>query len=466
MKLSKNVMRWLCGAVAVPFLLAGCANGDDGSGSSSQNTGSAGGFGEAQEGSQSSESEKSENSESSTADSGEEEKGGEIVYWSMWESTEPQAIAIQQIADEYELETGIKVNIEWKGRSGITDGIIPALDSGIHIDMFDQSLWRVAAIFGDHCLDIEDLVEKSGYADTANEFLLQYSRETSEGVLKVIPYQINTYCFWYNEDIFDEAGVTEKPKTWEEFLDVCRKVKDAGYIPVTTDDAYALNMWNWHIGRLVGEEAEKKISDENLWDDPAVLKAATDFAEMASKGYFSPHIGSNVWPNGQNVEFGGGQAAMYLCASYLPNEVSAIVGDEFRWGAFAYPEVESVESNVEGAFANDLSYGNLSAQGIAISANTEMAEETFAFIKKMTKGEGDLLIARNCNGIPADSTNKEWPDLLSSAREAVENIKVLVNYGATGTADMQPIVKENVIKLYAGTITPEDFVDTLMSAVD
>ena len=56
--------------------------------------------------------------------------------------------------------------------------------------------------------------------------------------------------------------------------------------------------------------------------------------------------------------------------------------------------------------------------------------------------------------------------MLSSAREAVENIKVLVNYGATGTADMQPIVKENVIKLYAGTITPEDFVDTLMSAVD
>lgn len=391
--------------------------------------------------------------------------GKEIVYWSMWEATEPQAVAIQQIADEYEKETGIKVKIEWKGRSGINDGLIPALDSGITIDMFDQSLWTVAVTFGDHCLDVENLVEESGYAETANEFLLQYSRESSGGTLKAIPYQLNTYAFWYNADIFEEAGIEDVPVTWDEFLDVCQKIKDAGYIPITTDDAYAINMWNWHLGRLVGEDAELTISEGNLWDDPAVLKAATDLAELASRGYFSPNIGSNVWPNGQNVEFGGGQAAMYLCASYFPNEVSAVVGDDFNWGAFIYPEVESVESNVEGAFTNDTTYGNLSGQGIGISANTEMAEETFAFIEKMTKGKGDLLIATTCNGIPADSSNTEWPALLQPAKKIVDNIKVLVNYAGGGSADMAPIVKENVIKLYAGTITPEDFVDTLMGAV-
>lgn len=456
--MKRKILSLLVGTAIIAAMLFGCGNS-----SSSTGTSGAENSGTSEESASVTEVTSQETGSEEADSSGAE--GKEIVYWSMWEATEPQAIAIQQIADEYEKETGIKVNIEWKGRSGINDGLIPALDSGITIDMFDQSLFTVASVFGDHCMDLENLVEETGYAETANEFLLQYSRENSGGTLKAIPYQLNTYAFWYNADIFEEAGIEEEPTTWEEFLDVCQKIKDAGYIPITTDDAYAINMWNWHLGRLVGEEAEQTISDENLWDDPAVLKAAQDLAELASLGYFSPNIGSNVWPNGQNVEFGGGQAAMYLCASYLPNEVSAIVGDDFNWGAFIYPEVDATDSNVEGAFANDTSYGNLSGQGIGINVNSEMGEETFAFIEKMTKGEGDMLIATACNGIPSDSTNTEWPEILQPAKKIVDNIEVLINYSVGGgDAEMSPILKENVIKLYAGTITPEDFVNTLVEA--
>ena len=36
------------------------------------------------------------------------EEGGTLVYWSMWESTEPQGQAIQEAVDAYMEETGVE----------------------------------------------------------------------------------------------------------------------------------------------------------------------------------------------------------------------------------------------------------------------------------------------------------------------------------------------------------------------
>ena len=55
-------------------------------------------------------------SDSGSSDSGSSDSGKEMTYWSMWNSTEPQAKVIQEAADAYEEETGIHINIEWKGR--------------------------------------------------------------------------------------------------------------------------------------------------------------------------------------------------------------------------------------------------------------------------------------------------------------------------------------------------------------
>lgn len=35
------------------------------------------------------------------------------------------------------------------------------------------------------------------------------------------------YCILYRTDLFEQAGYTEFPTTWEEFYDACQAVKDA-----------------------------------------------------------------------------------------------------------------------------------------------------------------------------------------------------------------------------------------------
>ena len=51
------------------------------------------------------------------------EGGKTITYWSMWESTEPQGQVIQKAVDAYMAESGNKVDLQFKGRTGIREGL-------------------------------------------------------------------------------------------------------------------------------------------------------------------------------------------------------------------------------------------------------------------------------------------------------------------------------------------------------
>ena len=50
------------------------------------------------------------------ADSG-KDGGKELVYWSMWSEEEPQAKVIQEAVDKYTEDTGVKVDVQFKGRT-------------------------------------------------------------------------------------------------------------------------------------------------------------------------------------------------------------------------------------------------------------------------------------------------------------------------------------------------------------
>lgn len=386
------------------------------------------------------------------------ESGGSLVYWSMWEATEPQGQAIKAAVDKFVADTGIAVDLQFKGRTGIREGLQPALDAGTNIDLFDEDIDRVNKTWESYLMDLEELAKNTNYEETANKGLMGACREAGGGTLKTIPYQPNVFAFFYNQDIFDQAGITAAPTTWAELDAACQKIKEAGFIPITCDDAYITCMFGYHMSRLVGEAGTEAIVQEGKWDDPAVMKMAQAYEDFAKKGYFSELIASNVWPAGQNTELALGEAAMYLNGSWLPNEVKEMAGPDFKWGCFSYP---AVEGGVDGPEAS-----NYGAQVLAINKNSKNAEAAFKLIEYITKGEFDKMMSDLSIGIPSDSQNAEWPDLLSSVKPVMESLTTRYSWaaGAEANADMTPIIKENLLKLCGGSISAQQFVDNLKSA--
>lgn len=386
------------------------------------------------------------------------EGGAGLVYWSMWEATEPQGQAIQAAVDKFTEDTGVSVDLQFKGRTGIREGLQPALDAGTNIDLFDEDIDRVNSTWGQYLMDLEELAKAADYEATANAGLIAACREVGGGTLKSIPYQPNVFAFFYNQAIFDEAGITAVPTTWEELDAVCAKIKDAGYTPITCDDAYITCMFGYHMSRLVGEPKTEEIVKGGLWDDPSVTATAQAYADFASKGYFSETIASNVWPAGQNQELAMGTAAMYLNGSWLPNEVKDMAGDDFVWGCFSYPAVEGGTDGVDAA--------NYGAQVLAINKDSKNAEDAFKLICYITQGEFDKMLSEMSVGIPADSNNSEWPELIACVKPVMDSMNTRYPWaaGAEANADLTPIIKENFLKLCGGSIDAQGFVDALKKA--
>ena len=330
------------------------------------------------------------------------------------------------------------------------------MDAGTQVDLFDEDIDRVNTTWGKYTRDLEAFAAESKYEETAIAGLMEACRTVGGGTLKSIPYQPFVFNYFYNETIFTEAGITAVPTTWDEFLAVCEKNKKAGYTPITCDDAYITCLFGYHMSRLVGEAEVVRIVKEGDWDNEAVMTFAKAYEDLAKKGYISENVEANVWPQGQNVELAGGTAAMYLNGSWLPNEVKGITGEDFKWGCFSYPDV----GGVDGTDA-----ANFGSQVLAINANSTdaAAADAFELIKYITKGEFDLKMSKDSVGIPADTTNTEWPAMLANVRPVMNETMVRYSWaaGAEANADMTPFIKSNTLKLCGGSIRAEEFVANL-----
>ncbi len=241
-------------------------------------------------------------------------------------------------------------------------------------------------------------------------------------------------------------------------MDCCAKLNAAGYSPITSDDAYFLSNFGYHVARYGGQDAVIDAVTNGNWDTDAVRKTAEDFYYLGEQGYFSPNLASNVWPNGQNVEFALGDVGMYLNGSWLPNEIRGLAGDDYVWGCFSYP---SVEGGVD-----DTSYANTSFQVFAINNKSQYPDEAFQLIEWLTKGEWDLKLSQGSLGVPADTTNAEWPAQMINVKPVLEGTanRYIWAAGAENNADITPVLLENLLNLCTCKITPDDFVNNMLAA--
>ena len=180
-----------------------------------------------------------------------------IVYWSMWEEEEPQADVIREAAEAYEEATGISVEIQWKGRR-IQSLIGPALDAGEQIDLFDDDYQRMVQDHREYLTELKKMSETVDYENHIMPVLLEQVKNWGNGELLAMPYQPYITGVWYNKELWEEAGLTEKdiPDTWEDLIKVCRKIRnsDSGLSAMACDGEYVNLLYGYQLARYLGQE--------------------------------------------------------------------------------------------------------------------------------------------------------------------------------------------------------------------
>ncbi|HIT91294.1 MAG TPA: extracellular solute-binding protein [Candidatus Merdenecus merdavium] len=216
-----------------------------------------------------------------------------------------------------------------------------------------------------------------------------------EGKIYGIPGGVTYLGTYYNKDVFEENNISV-PTNWQEFLEACETLKNAGIQPIVMGDKdmYVMQFGLYQLAAnlVYPEDPEfdeglrdgtKKFTDEGTWD--LVLER---YYELYEKGYVqSGSLGLGVSQAQQ--KFIDGEAAMIFDGTFNRKAVEAEGATSFERGYFPLP------GNDEG---KQLYTAGAPGGGPAIysgSKNTDICKE---IIELWFDGESDLYKAYESNG--------------------------------------------------------------------
>lgn len=394
---------------------------------------------------------------------------GKLVLWSQWNETETQGQVFQEYAEDFmKLHDKVEIEIQWCGRD-ISKTLKTALDGGETIDIYDYPL-EYGNELASRTLDLTELVKKAYQStngkplnEVISSSLLATARMQTQSPDQQLAVGYTPYLqmFLYNETMFEQAGIEKNPTTWEELDAVCAKLKEAGFAPISMDDAYATMLPGMFLEREKGEDfIEELINDSTgeMWRDEAVVKMAKAFEDFAKKGYFHENVGGNKWPAGQ-TDVANGKAALYYTGTWLPNEVRDITGPDFKWGAFTYPDT------VAGAGKSAMSESGGSSM-LAVSKSCKNPELAMEFISFIYTPENDQKFVELTASIPSGA-DTPWPAALEGLKPAFNSVTKIIKSsgGIVDNPDVKPVLSENFIQLCAGKISADQFVENMATSM-
>ncbi len=387
----------------------------------------------------------------------------ELVFWSMWNEPEPQAVAIQKWIDGFQKEhPNITIKAVWNGRENQTK-LRTALGSGTKVDFMDQDADQVAGGMMseglgyalDDWLSQPALDENVPIKDVFQPGELEQNK-APDGHIYLWPYVNNPVMFWYNKDIFTNAGV-QPPTTWDEFLAACQKIKDSGKtaIVMESDIGDFHGFWfNYLVERQKGKGfLFKTIEDKTgeMWKDPAYANAIKMIQDLWTKGYFPEAAKGYIWPAGQQ-SVATGEAAMELVGGWLPTELRTATAPDFKWGGFRFPAISGGTGNVDDLHPWLLSF--------MILKQSEHPKEVFEFFKYIMTKENQTIMAQEAL-VGVTRKGVDWPASLADGATASASAKTALLHIDGGTAYHPEFTKNvlyvNLTPAFMGNMTPEDF---------
>ncbi len=137
----------------------------------------------------------------------------------------------------------------------------------------------------------------------------------------------------YNKRIFAEAGIEREPRTWEEFLQACERIKSLGIPPIVVagKDLWHMGFWqSFFMGSYLYADNpdwnRDRISGLVHFTDHNMMQAMNDMTELWTKGYVNPG-----WRDTSDSELpsimSSGKAAMLYHGSWMYSTIKKVKPD-------------------------------------------------------------------------------------------------------------------------------------------
>jgi raffinose/stachyose/melibiose transport system substrate-binding protein len=333
------------------------------------------------------------------------------------------------------------------------------LQSGIGPDlMYARSYDTGVQLFKDGFFaDVSDLPGlKKVYSDLARA---PWADESGKSF--AVPFCAVSHGVYYNVDMFKKLGISV-PKTWEDFLAVCKKIQDAGVTPVANgladqwdiNEVVMMNILPNFIGgaegRLAYETGKVKFNDAKM---VAAFQGMKELAAFCPKGFEA------LTYNDSNALFVNQKAAMYFDGSWT---MASFTDMKFNWSVFAPPPPKGHKGYV--TFHPD--------SGIAMNSATKYPAECKAFLQWLYSDQAASIVS---NSIPtgffpiasnaAKITDAHADAFLQMTKARPTDVRFVWPRLMSGKPSGYNLLQDGTIAVMTGKKSPQDAADDLQNGL-
>lgn len=335
-----------------------------------------------------------------------------ITYWASNQAptVEKDQEILKESIDRYTKETGIKVDLEVIPWSDLYNRILTAVSSGEGPDVLNiGNTWAVSLQSSGAFVPWEgDPLDAVGGQDR----FVQSSFATggAEGQAPTsIPLYGLAYSLYYNTAMFEAAGITTPPATWDEF------VEDAKKLTIDTDGDGTIDQWgvtmagssisnNSHQAFVRGLQNDGALYDSDGKPDfgnDGVVTGVKEWVDlMAVDKVVSPSDAESVNGSDMAATFADGKAAMFFDQAPDAN----LAARDFTDYAAAPVPMESADST--GLLGTQ---SHVAGINISVFENSDNKDAAIDFVKHLTSDEEQVYLNKAFSSLPVVTSAYDDP---------------------------------------------------------
>jgi ABC-type glycerol-3-phosphate transport system substrate-binding protein len=258
-----------------------------------------------------------------------------------------------------------------------------------------DGIWSQQWVFRDAVAPISDYLPKKVF-----DKVILKNNYYHQGKYWCMPVWLVSHVNWVNKNNLKKAGLNpdKLPTTWDELLDVCEKIKRAGYTPITTGNLEGWQAVNWTTNFLdrnydsLADVMELFANPNADFHDPVHSDSLYLWRELVDKGYFNEDAASLGYYEGWE-RFQNGEGVFCNALAGWANNFIKAFGEE-NVGILPY-----FPNNGKGEYATKFCGG---AQPVFISSFSPHKQEAADFIQYLVSTERSARMFELAGVLPAN----------------------------------------------------------------
>lgn len=227
---------------------------------------------------------------------------------------------------------------------------------------------------------------------------------TLGGKIWAVPYSLETKMFYYNKEIFNNAGV-EVPETWDDLIEAGKKIAETGVTPLimggvdSWQECHYISLLNQKLLGAENLDKDYNLQRErgDLFSDPRYVESLNYLKGLKDEGLFPENIATIKYETAQALFFSEKAAMMYggtwNMAVWEGTNSAAPPDFKNKYAMFPMPKIPGG--------AGDQNFILGAPIGLAVSASSPYYDEAVDFLQFYTNVENQKMWVQDTSRLPA-----------------------------------------------------------------